>query len=65
MPQRHGPPTLSCDNCQTEGAVQYRVSTDQSDGWVFVCPSCWPLFESQAGYSYGGTRKANRRQRRR
>jgi hypothetical protein len=30
-----------------------------------VCETCWPNFREQAGYRYGGTRKANRRKRKR
>ena len=56
---------LNCERCQAEGSVQYRVSSDTSDGWIFVCPACWPQFRQQEGYRYGGTRKANRRRRKR
>ena len=65
MPGHHGQSTLNCDCCQTEGPIQYRVRSDRVEGWMFVCPTCWPRFQAQAGYRYGGTRKANRRQRKR
>lgn len=65
MPRRHGQPTLSCDCCQAEGPIQYRVSSDRIKDWMFVCPTCWPRFQTETGYRYGGTRKANRRQRKR
>ncbi len=57
--------TLSCDCCASPGALHYRVRTDATATWIFVCPSCWPLLKSQDGYRYGGTRKADRRSRRR
>jgi len=56
---------LSCDCCTTPGVLHYRVRTDAHTDWFFVCPSCWPQVKSQPGYRYGGTRKANRRRRRR
>lgn len=65
MPGHHGQSTLNCDCCQAEGPIQYRVRSDRVEGWMFVCPTCWPRFQAQAGYRYGGTRKANRRQRKR
>ena len=54
-----------CEHCRRPGAVHFRVTTDRQTGWIMVCESCWPHFQSEAGYRYGGTRKANRRKRRR
>lgn len=65
MPGRDGQSGLNCDRCQSKGPIQYRVSSDQIDGWLFVCPTCWPQIETQPGYRYGGTRKADRRKRKR
>ena len=56
-------PAVNCDCCGIEGPLQYRVSSDQCEGWIFVCPSCWPKIRLQEGYRYGGTRKADRRKR--
>ena len=47
---------LNCERCQAEGSVQYRVSSDTSDGWIFVCPACWPQFRQQGGIAMGDTR---------
>ena len=56
-------PAMNCDCCGIEGPLQYRVSSDQCEGWIIVCPSCWPKIRLQEGYRYGGTRKADRRKR--
>jgi len=63
MPRSDGQPALNCDCCEQAGPLHYRVSSDQCDGWIFVCPSCWPRIRAQEGYRYGGTRKAGRRKR--
>ena len=52
-----------CERCQASGPVQYRVQTALTPAWQLVCPQCWPLLRQQDGYRYGGTRKANRRER--
>ena len=54
-----------CEHCRRPGGVHFRVTTDRQTGWILVCETCWPNFHSEAGYRYGGTRKANRRKRRR
>jgi len=54
-----------CDHCRQPGDVQFRVSTNRQTDWILVCPTCWPKFRNEAGYRYGGTRKANRRNRKR
>lgn len=56
---------LSCDRCQCTGPKHYRVRSDNTGDWMFVCPRCWPEIHAEPGYCYGGTRKANRRQRKR
>ncbi|RNC93078.1 MAG: hypothetical protein ED554_04630 [Synechococcus sp. YX04-3] len=60
-----GARSLSCDCCASAGELHYRVRTDALTEWIFVCPSCWPELKAQPGYRYGGTRKADRRRRRR
>ena len=52
-----------CDRCRGTGPIHYRVRTDLEPQWQLVCPQCWPALREQPGYRYGGTRKANRRQR--
>lgn len=52
-----------CDRCRSTGPIQYRVRSDLEPQWQLVCPQCWPALREQPGYRYGGTRKANRRQR--
>ncbi|WP_156783047.1 hypothetical protein [Synechococcus sp. CC9605] len=47
------------------GDVHFRVRSAQLADWILVCETCWPNFRDQAGYRYGGTRKAKRRQRKR
>ena len=54
-----------CDHCRQPGHVHFRVSTARLSDWILVCETCWPNFRQQAGYRYGGTRKADRRKRKR
>ena len=54
-----------CDRCLQRGPLHYRVSSSAQSGWHFVCPDCWPGVKDEPGYRYGGTRKANRRDRKR
>jgi hypothetical protein len=54
-----------CDHCRQPGDVHFRVITARLTDWILVCETCWPNFREQAGYRYGGTRKANRRKRKR
>ena len=54
-----------CDHCRQPGDVNFRVITARHADWILVCETCWPNFREQAGYRYGGTRKANRRKRKR
>ena len=54
-----------CDHCRQPGDVHFRVITARHADWILVCETCWPNFREQAGYRYGGTRKANRRKRKR
>ena len=54
-----------CDQCRQPGDLQFRVSTTRLKDWILVCESCWLNLRSEEGYRYGGTRKSNRRQRRR
>jgi uncharacterized protein (DUF924 family) len=58
-----GTETFRCDRCRGAGSIHYRVCTDLEPQWQLVCPHCWPFLREQPGYRYGGTRKANRRQR--
>ena len=53
------------EHCRQPGDVHFRVSTTRLADWILVCETCWPNFREQAGYRYGGTRKANRRNRKR
>jgi transcription initiation factor IIE alpha subunit len=52
-----------CDVCHCSGQTHFRVTSDKQTSWLFVCPSCWPTLVQEEGYRYGGTRQANRRQR--
>ena len=54
-----------CDHCRQPGDVHFRVSTSRQTAWILVCATCWPRFRNEAGYRYGGTRKAKRRNRKR
>jgi len=54
-----------CDHCRQPGDVHFRVITARLADWILVCETCWPNFCEQAVYRYGGTRKANRRKRKR
>ena len=54
-----------CDQCRQPGEVHFRVTTDRLTDWIFVCETCWSNLREGAGYRYGGTRKANRRKRKR
>ena len=65
MSKNTGSAELSCDRCQRGGTTHYRVRSDNTGQWIFVCPGCWPAIHTEPGYCYGGTRKANRRQRKR
>ena len=55
--------TIDCELCKASGPLHYRVRTQLVKTWTMVCPECWPKLKSQPGYQYGGTRKANRRNR--
>ena len=57
--------SLACDQCSSHGPIHYRVKTAAQPSWQFACPSCWNKLHHQPGYQYGGTRKANRRERQR
>ncbi|MAN20153.1 MAG: hypothetical protein CMN94_10365 [Synechococcus sp. EAC657] len=57
--------TIECEICRSAGPLHYRVRTRLLKTWTLVCPTCWPTLKSQPDYQYGGTRKANRRSRRR
>ena len=57
--------SFCCEHCRQPGDVHFRVCSAQLADWILVCEICWPKFRDQAGYRYGGTRKANRRQRKR
>ncbi|MGK7946256.1 MAG: hypothetical protein AB4058_17480 [Microcystaceae cyanobacterium] len=51
-----------CDFCHISSKILYRVQTDSSRQWRFVCPQCWqPVQENNAYYIYGGTWKARKR----
>tara|TARA_Y100001978_G_C23474539_1_gene328577 strand:- start:95 stop:262 length:168 start_codon:yes stop_codon:yes gene_type:complete len=52
---------MFCDVCKNNGLVQYRVANKKSKIWLFVCKDCWQDFSKTEGYIYGGTRKADRR----
>ena len=54
-----------CDHCRQPRDAHIRVITAHLADWILVCETCWPNFHEQAGYRYGGTRKANRRKRKR
>ena len=54
-----------CDHFRHPGDVHFRVSTTRLADLILVCETCWPNFCEQAGYRYGGTRKGNRRKRKR
>lgn len=58
-----GAEVFRCDRCSGTGPIHYRVCTTLQPQWQLVCPQCWPALSEQPGYRYGGTRKANRRQR--
>ena len=50
-----------CDRCQDLAQVLYRVQTDESGRWQFVCQACWPAVEKDnPHYTYGGTWKARK-----
>ena len=57
--------SLACDQCSSHGPIHYRVKTAAQPSWQFACPNCWNKLHHQPGYQYGGTRKANRRERQR
>ena len=56
---------FSCDLCRVAGPVQYRVCSQSEPRWKFVCRTCLTSVAAQQGYRYGGTRKADRRRRKR
>ncbi|MGF1457664.1 MAG: hypothetical protein ACFBSG_01415 [Leptolyngbyaceae cyanobacterium] len=52
----------ACDRCQRTASTLYRVQTDATKTWQFVCDRCWPLIrENNPHYGYGGTWKARKR----
>ena len=52
------------DHCRRPGDVLFRVITYQLKERILVCETCWTNSRNENGYHYGGTRKANRRNRR-
>ncbi len=51
-----------CDRCQVDAFVLYRVQSDASKTWMFVCDRCWPqISDRNPYYVYGGTWKAKKR----
>ena len=54
-----------CEQCSSQGTIHYRVKTAAQPNWQFACPSCCQKLQHHPGYQYGGTRKANRRERQR
>ncbi|MEB3268717.1 MAG: hypothetical protein VKJ09_09275 [Leptolyngbya sp.] len=54
--------TKTCDRCGCEATVLYRVKTEASGPWHFLCDRCWPQLDSHSPhYRYGGTWKAKKR----
>ncbi|MDB9526043.1 hypothetical protein PN498_08600 [Oscillatoria sp. CS-180] len=52
----------ACDRCQTTTSVLYRVQSDESGTWQFVCDRCLPALKNDnPHYTYGGTWKARKR----
>jgi hypothetical protein len=54
--------TKACDRCEKTNDVLYRVRIDESQRWIFVCPTC--LEQVKPGnplYQYGGTWKSKKR----
>ena len=51
------------DHFRRPGDVHSRGITDQLKEWIIVCEICWPNFRNGTGYRYGGTSKANCRNR--
>ena len=56
---------MRCDFCAEQSSLQYRIRHDQCPDWRFASSVCWAIQSQSPGYQYGGTRKANRRQRKR
>ncbi|MAF40482.1 MAG: hypothetical protein CL859_01285 [Cyanobium sp. ARS6] len=54
-----------CELCGRFGSVHFRVRSEATTQWTLVCADCWTGIAAQPGYRYGGTRKANRRNRKR
>ena len=54
---------MNCDFCLQSGELHYRIRSQASGSWRFACPACWERQSQEPGYQYGGTRKANRRER--
>ncbi|WP_416668226.1 hypothetical protein [Egbenema bharatensis] len=51
-----------CDRCTQSFPVLYRIQSDGSGQWRFVCEACLlKLRENNPDYVYGGTWKARKR----
>jgi hypothetical protein len=49
-----------CCLCHELELVLFRVQYEKSQGWFFVCRSCWDSVSKKTGYRYGGTWKAEK-----
>jgi hypothetical protein len=48
-----------CHRCGRSEPILYRVRSDESAEWGFVCRTCWDLVsQNNPFYVYGGTWKA-------
>lgn len=53
--------TRACDSCTSEAATLYRVKSDLSASWRFVCKACQLVVAKEGNYQYGGTWKQKKR----
>lgn len=53
--------TKTCELCQKEVVLAYRIKIDGSKQWLFACVNCTETHKhNNPSYSYGGTWKGKR-----
>jgi len=52
--------TKTCDLCEAEESVLFRIQIEKGKTWLFVCKSCCEKSQNLEDYKYGGTWKGNR-----
>ena len=52
--------TKTCDICNANESVLFRIQIQKGKLWIFVCEACCKKSQDLPNYKYGGTWKGNR-----